>query len=61
MTKLQTGRRAIWAVAAALAAVAPLRGARALCRQDEARTGDRRQANLPGSAGGTSPFDLGAQ
>ena len=28
MTKLQTGRRAIWAVAAALAAVAPLRGAR---------------------------------
>ena len=56
MTKLQTGRRAIWAVAAALAAVAPLRGARAQSREDQARTGDRRQASLPGSAGGTSPF-----
>jgi hypothetical protein len=54
MTKLQMGRRAIWAVAAALAAVAPLRGARAQAREDQGRAGGRRQVGSPGSGGATS-------
>jgi hypothetical protein len=54
MTKLQMGRRAIWAVAAVLAAAtAPLRGARAQAREDQG-TGGRRQVGSPGSGGGTS-------
>lgn len=54
MTKLQLGRRAIWAVAAVLAAAAPLRRARAQAREDQGRTGARRQPGLSGSDGGTS-------
>jgi hypothetical protein len=54
MIKLQMGRRAIWAIAGALAAVAPLRGARAQAREDQGRTGSRRQVGSPGSGGATS-------
>src|SRR5260370_23696218 len=55
MTKLQMGRRAIWAMAAMLAAAtAPLRSARAQAREDQGHTGGRRQAGSPGSGGATS-------
>jgi hypothetical protein len=53
MTKLQTARRAILAVAAVLVA-APLRGARAQAREDQGRTGGQGQVGSPGSGGGAS-------